>query len=123
MFPLLGAVVVVAVYDQSTLAAIPPYASNLAAYRSDGAFVARIQRMMPKGAMIYQFPYMTFPENGPVNLMLDYDLGRGYIFSSDLLELRGSEGAATGLGGCRTGIAAADDVGRHRRRWVHGDLD
>jgi hypothetical protein len=93
MFPLLGTLLVVAIYDQSTLGAIPPYAANLASYRSDGAFVARIQRMMPKGAMIYQLPYMTFPENGPVNLMLDYDLGRGYIFSSDL---RWSYGAVKG---------------------------
>lgn len=93
IFPALGVVLVVAIYDQSTLGAIPQYASNQRAYDSDSAFVARLDRMLPRGAMIYQLPYITFPENGPVNLMLDYDEGRGYVFSS---HLRWSYGAVKG---------------------------
>ena len=83
-FLVLAAVLVIGIYDQSSRFVVPQYAYDKAEYTNDSQFVARIQRMMPKGAEIYQLPYMVFPENGPVNRMLDYDLARGYIYSSDL---------------------------------------
>lgn len=91
---ILAAILVLGIFDQSSTAVVPPYRSNQAQYTNDSAFVARIDRMMPKGAAIYQLPYMSFPENGPVNGMLDYDLARGYVYSTT--GLRWSYGAMKG---------------------------
>jgi phosphoglycerol transferase len=79
----LALVLVVGVYDQSTLTAIPPYYANGVAYGNDGLFVAQIQRLMPRQASIFELPYVPFPENPPVGRMLDYDLGRGYVHTTD----------------------------------------
>jgi hypothetical protein len=80
----LTVVLVIGIYDQSSRLAIPPYAGNETAYKDDGLFVASIQRLMPKGASIFQLPYVAFPENPPVGRMKDYDPGRGYVHSTDL---------------------------------------
>jgi hypothetical protein len=79
----LALVLVVGVYDQSTLTAIPPYYANGVAYGNDALFVGQIQRLMPRQASIFQLPYVPFPENPPVGRMLDYDLGRGYVQTTD----------------------------------------
>ena len=130
-FPVLGAVLVIAIYDQSTLGAIPTYPTNSSQVKNDSAFVARIERVMPKGAMIFQLPYVSFPENGPVNLMYDYDLGRGYLYSSDL---SWSYGAAKGrpqdwasvaqglpLSSLLDGVAAAGFSGIYIDRYGYAD--
>ncbi len=83
-FAMLGVVLVAGVIDQSTRLAIPPYAANQASYTSDGSFVARIEKIVPKGAAIFELPYVPFPENPPVVRMTDYELGRGYVQSNDL---------------------------------------
>ena len=46
--------------------------------------------------MIYQLPYMSFPEAGYVNRMVDYDPARGFLISDDL---RWSYGAMRGRPG------------------------
>jgi hypothetical protein len=90
----LAAVLVVGIYDQSSLLAIPPYSVNAASYGSDAAFVAQIQRLMPEHASIFQLPYVPYPENPPVYRMEDYDLGRGYIHTTT--DLRWSYGTLKG---------------------------
>jgi hypothetical protein len=58
---------------------------NFAAYyENDHEFVARIEEMMPEGAMIYQLPYHEYPEGGYVNDMNDYELWEGFIHSKTL---------------------------------------
>jgi phosphoglycerol transferase len=82
------------VYEQSSTSAIPPYAANAASYGSDGAFVDRIQSLVPHGAAVFELPYVPFPENPPVVRMTDYDEGRGYIQTTT--GLRWSYGAMKG---------------------------
>jgi phosphoglycerol transferase len=82
---------------------VPPHllenqASVAEAYRNDGDFVAGIEAVLPPGALVFQLPYMPFPENGPLHRMLDYDHLRGYLHSRNL---RWSYGAVKG----RTGDA------------------
>ncbi|MBQ8983571.1 MAG: hypothetical protein IJ079_08280 [Lachnospiraceae bacterium] len=64
-----------------------------AQYESDEAFVKAIESMEASGAMIYQLPYMKYPENGGINQMPDYSHMSAYLHSSSL---RWSFGAAEG---------------------------
>jgi phosphoglycerol transferase len=63
------------------------------AYRSDRDFVSTIEATMPRGAMIFQLPYLFFPEHGPLNRMTDYEPATGYLYSNSL---RWSYGAMNG---------------------------
>jgi hypothetical protein len=68
----------------------------IAEYQMDNVFVSRIEKTLPARSMIFQLPYMQFPENGPLNKMMDYDLFRGYLHSKNL---RWSYGAVNGREG------------------------
>jgi hypothetical protein len=70
------------------------YRTMAASWNSDQDFVESIERRMPSGTMIFQFPPQTFPEAGPVGRMLDYDLFRGYLHDDG--SLRWSYGAVKG---------------------------
>ncbi len=75
--------------DQTTEFYVPPYAQSAASFRSDKSFVQRIEAKLPPGTMIFQLPYMPFPE-GPMGEM---SLLRGYLHSRTL---RWSYGAMSG---------------------------
>jgi phosphoglycerol transferase len=84
--PLLGvgltAVVAVGLLDQ-----IPfknPMRPEPAESRQDANFVQRIEAALPKGSMVFQLPYVPFPENPPVQRMEDYDHLKGYLHSDSL---------------------------------------
>lgn len=47
-------------------------------------FVAAIEAALPKGAAVYQLPYMAFPEVPQLHQMSVYDHMRGYLHSKDL---------------------------------------
>lgn len=89
-------VLVVGVLDQTTANFIPPYALTKAEYLNDEIFVNDIEAIMPGNAMIFQLPYVPFPEYPPVNRMSDYSLLKAYLHSKDL---RWSYGAMKGRPG------------------------
>jgi hypothetical protein len=72
----LGAVVllVVGLADQTTEFFVPPYAQNAASYQSDEHFVHQVEAKLPAGSMIFQFPYVPFPEGaaGSMGLLRCY---------------------------------------------------
>jgi phosphoglycerol transferase len=74
----------IGLYDQTSTSFIPDYAKVEKAFRSDAEFVRKIEKKLPPGAMIFQLPYLTFPEAA------EYDLARGYLHSR---QLRWSYGA------------------------------
>lgn len=74
----------VGLFDQTSDAFVPDYAKLRNDFRSDAAFVERIEGVLPTGAMVYQLPYVPFPEWPPVDRMIDYDHLRGYLHSEDL---------------------------------------
>jgi hypothetical protein len=80
----LVALVVFGVADQTTRRMVPSYAATAAAWRSDDAFVKSIQRRLPRGAEIYQLPYVSFPEAGGPGGTGPYDSLRPYLHSSGL---------------------------------------
>ncbi len=57
---------------------------QLADFGRDQAFVQNIERSVPAGSMIFQLPYVSFPEAGYVGRIQDYDPFRGYIHSTNL---------------------------------------
>ena len=85
IFYLLLAVIFVGAFlDQTTPFYIPSYANTKAEFRSDEQFVKSIEAAVPAGAMIFQLPYIPFPEYPKVHQMADYDHLRGYLHSSKL---------------------------------------
>jgi phosphoglycerol transferase len=80
----LGILLVVALLDQSSRSYIPQYAHIKSEFKSDQDFLSAIDSSLPDGAMVFQLPYVPFPEYPPVNKMVDYDHLRGYLHSHDL---------------------------------------
>jgi hypothetical protein len=87
----LVAILVGGVLDQTSSGSVPAYATVRAAYRSDDSFVRAIERALPRGASVFELPYVPFPEAGLGDK--DYDLVRPYLHSEDL---RWSFGAMKG---------------------------
>jgi hypothetical protein len=71
--------------DQVTAAAVRPYPATRATFASDAALVHQIEAAVPRGAMIFQLPYLAFPEEStrPPGIE-DYDPLRPYFHSSTL---------------------------------------
>lgn len=91
---LLALVLAGGIFDQTSPAYVPDYARFRADHQSDADFVARIEASLPQGAMIFQLPYVEYPESLPRRgRMVDYDLFRGYLNSRSL---RWSYGAMKG---------------------------
>jgi phosphoglycerol transferase len=65
-------------YDQTTPIYIPNYHANAEAFISDARFVRSIEKKVAPGAMIFQLPYLTYPEASR------YDPARGYLHSRTL---------------------------------------
>ena len=81
---------VIGILDQSGRHFIPDYPGINRSFSSDAAFVKQIESVVPTGSMIFQLPYVPFPETPRFNKMIDYDHFRGYLHSS---RLRWSYGA------------------------------
>lgn len=82
----LGLILLLGILDQTGKGVffVPHYAAFGSENASDADFVKRIEAAVPGGAMIFQLPYVEFPENPPVNLMQDYEHFRPYLHSKNL---------------------------------------
>ena len=102
---LIGALLTIAVYEQTSSYYAPDYTQDAREFSSDGQFVAAIERRLPAGAEIFQLPYVPFPEgyqpfmspgqtipySNTVNF--EYEQARAYLQSD---RLRFSYGATKG---------------------------
>lgn len=70
--------------DQTIPEYVPDYRGTQAEFRSDAEFVNRIESSVPPGSMIFQLPYVPFPEAPGLHKMHDYDHFRGYLHSKNL---------------------------------------
>jgi len=91
----LSFLVVFGLWDQTTPATKPQYSVIRAEFEADRAFVAAAENLLPEGAMVFQLPYVGFPETGPVVETAGYDPLRLYLHSKTL---RWSAGAFKGRG-------------------------
>jgi hypothetical protein len=80
----LAAVLLIGILDQTTTAFVPNYEESKAEDHNDAAFVKEIEAAVPRSAMIFQLPTVSFPTNPPVQRMVDYDLLKGYLHSNTL---------------------------------------
>jgi hypothetical protein len=87
-----GALMLVALFDQTSDALIPDYPSTAAGWNSDAAYFASVQDELGAGAPVFQLPYAPFPENPPIADMTDYSHLRGYLHS----DLKWSYGGVKG---------------------------
>lgn len=91
----LAVVLALGVLDQTTTSFffIPEYDKNKREYESDTDFVSRIEASLPPHAMVFQLPYMPFPESPPLYQMKPYEHYKAYLHSKTL---RWSYGAPLG---------------------------
>jgi phosphoglycerol transferase len=75
---------VLGLFDQTSPSDAPDYAAVAASWKNDGDFGAAMQRRFPSGTKILQLPYMSYPENGTVVSLRDYDLFKGYFHTTGL---------------------------------------
>jgi phosphoglycerol transferase len=91
-----GLVLLVGLFDQVSPDRIPDYASTAKEFARDGEFAARVEAAVPKGSMVFQLPYVPFPESPPVNQMTDYTHFKAYLHTRGI---RWSYGAMRGREG------------------------
>lgn len=89
----LSGLVALGALDQTTKADVPPYRQLAATYGSDAGIVRAMERRFPPGSMVFELPYVPFPEWPAVHAMLDYEMVRPYLHSTNL---RWSYGAMRG---------------------------
>ncbi len=87
---------VTGILDQTNLGFIPDYNGTKSEYMNDEQFINKIEHSVSKNAMIFQLPYVPYPEWPAINKMKEYSHFRGYIHSKNL---RWSYGAVKGREG------------------------
>lgn len=82
----LGVILLLGVLDQTGkgIYFVPAYAAFGSENASDVGFIGRIEATVPGGSMIFQLPYIPFPENPWVYQMPDYEHFRAYLHSKNL---------------------------------------
>ena len=75
---------VLGLFDQVTPAATRPYAAVRAQFRADASFVHEIEAALPEGAMVFELPFLPFPEVQAPGRMSDYDPLIFYLHSRSL---------------------------------------
>ena len=89
----LVAIGVAGLLDQTSPRDAPDYRAIAASWRDAGDFVRVMETRLPARTNVLQLPWMSYPENGPLNAMRDYDHLKGYLHST---RLRWSYGAMKG---------------------------
>lgn len=84
------------IFDQTVSVDSNAYVQAAQLFCEDAEFIQSIEMTEEEGAMIYQLPYMHYPENGGIQQMMDYAHMVGYLHSDTL---RWSYGAPVGREG------------------------
>lgn len=90
---LLILLVLAALWDQHSPRCRHDFAGVKRRWSQDAEFVAAIEKTVPAAAMIFQLPYISYPESPPVGRLESYSNLRFYLHSSTL---RWSGGAMRG---------------------------
>jgi phosphoglycerol transferase len=72
---------ILGVLDQTGKHFVPQYEGIKTSFLSDERFVKTIESRVPADGMVFQLPYIPFPEHPRVNRMVDYDHFRAYLHS------------------------------------------
>ncbi len=71
-------------YDQITPRYIPNYKNIAVRFNTDATFYHDLEKMVPKGSMMFQAPFEQFNEAGTIVNMTDYQDFTGYLHTSNL---------------------------------------
>jgi phosphoglycerol transferase len=94
----LSAVLVLGAFDQTGPAFIPNYAETKRQYASDAEFGRRMEAALPAGSLVYELPFVPFPEAGATPALADYELLRPYLHTHTLRwSYGGMKGRPAGL--------------------------
>ena len=81
----LAAVVgMVGILDQTSPQDAPDHAAVKVAWNTEERFGDAMEDRFPAGTKVLQLPYMSYPENGSLHGLGDYDLFKGYFHTEDL---------------------------------------
>ncbi len=61
-----------------------PYPANGEEFASDATFIAKVEAAVPPHSLIFQLPFVEFPEVKAPQKMMTYDHARGYLHSRTL---------------------------------------
>ena len=77
-------VLLIGLFDQATPQAVRAYADIEREFDADRDFFHAVESRVPRGTMIFQLPYVQFPEGPAVHKLDTNDPWRGYLHSSAL---------------------------------------
>ena len=80
----LAGIIVIAFFDQISIEDSVKWDGAKENARICQTFYGEIEKSVPDNAMIYQIPFMAFPENGPINDMPDYEQLSAYVFTDTI---------------------------------------
>jgi hypothetical protein len=74
----------VGLFDQVPPVELTGFKADASTWKSDQTYVQEIQAQVPPSTMIFQLPYLPFPESGRILALADSDPLRPYLHSTDL---------------------------------------
>lgn len=78
------ALLTLGIWDQTPPTDPQARATTIASFDSDASLSRTLESVLPKNAMIFELPYIAFPESPPVNRALDSDQFRLFLHSAGL---------------------------------------
>ena len=82
--PGLGLLLALGVWDQTSPVYVPDYTDLAAQHERDAAFFGQVEEDLPPGSMVFQLPYIFFPEAPPFGKCRNYDHLKPYLLSHSL---------------------------------------
>ncbi len=73
-----------AILDQTSPRYAPDYGTTKQQFLQDQRFIDKIETEVPNSSLIFQLPYMAYPEGGRINTMLGYSPAIAYLHSDML---------------------------------------
>ncbi len=96
---LLIGLVIAAMWEQHPSQCRPDYVGIKPRWRKDARFVAQIESVLPPKAMVFQLPYMAYPESPRVGGLDSYQTLRFYLHSNTLRRSAGAMKGAKAIAG------------------------
>jgi phosphoglycerol transferase len=90
------ALLMAGLFDQAGIFSTPDYDTIKKKFLDDKKFTAHLERVLPCDSMIFQLPYIAYPESVHPYKMIDYDHLRFYLHTT---KLRWSYGTVKGRSG------------------------
>jgi hypothetical protein len=92
-YAMCGMILVFGLLDQTPMTFKTPYPEIKKQFEKDASFFKQIEQSLPKGAMVFQLPFVGFPISKGPSRMIPYDHLRGYLHTRTV---KWSYGAITG---------------------------